>query len=328
MQGPISDFNYTSLVGNIEKSASRKVFARTMKGIHSATITLKPIQFGKPADGYVYRKFYYNDNGNVVKKLSFNEEGAITMKEEYEYDSKNKILSTKIITDDCIIQENYTYDEKGNLEKYTYNNPKLPRGKIETNELDKTGRTMRKTNYGLSGLPELITQYTYPDTTSRNYTLMQVTKPDGALVMTFYFTYNKESQITGLYGFPLMPKNLMEVMDKKKENSQWEQESLFRSLWQYKDGVQTNYKRDEHVQKFHLELGYSSPDNRIITELSDSEYTKINGKNYMIKTTEWLTRYMEPLKQVKAYTYYDESGEQVYPLLPGEEKGTTRKISK
>jgi hypothetical protein len=319
MQGPITGFNYQSLIGGLEKSAFIKSYARTMKGVHSASIKLRQFKFGMPENeddvkGLEYRKFFYNESGNVIKKLSFNNEGELEMKEEYEYFDNGKILKSKIITLDSLIDESYVYDSKGNLTEYVFRDTKKGYQKSEKNELDAKGRLLKTTSFGLMGTPELISIYVYPDGADKNYIFKHVTKPDGKLVMTFYFEYgahNKESYISGLYGFFLSPDEVTKLMGKK--DSQWEQASDFKSIWEFKAGKQTTYTRDEKIQKTNFDLGYPIEDGRIVTEHSSFEYDLIRGKNYLVKTTEWLPRFMEPCKELKTYSYYDEKGNQILP---------------
>jgi hypothetical protein len=322
MQGPIKGFNYQDLVGSLEKTAFTKAYARTMKGIHSASIKLIQFKFGKPETdelgeiGIDYRKFFYNANGDVVKKLSFNADGELEMKEEYEYDDKNRILSSQFTTADSFINETYQYDSKGNLTEYFFNDAKKGYQKSERNEWDAKGRITKTTSYGLMGTPELISNYIHEDGTSQNYTFKEVTKPDGTLVMTFYFiygTHSKDSFITGLYGFALRADEINKLL--KQKSTEWERLSEFRSNWEYKAGKPVSYSRDEKIQKVHFDLGYPVKDDRIVTERSVFEYEPVVGKNSLVKTTEWLTKFMEPYKELKKYTYFDDAEKQIYPLL-------------
>ncbi len=332
MQGPINDYNYNNLIGSTQRSASKRVFAQTMKGVYSAAILKRKIKSGNPVPldedpGFIYRRFYYNENGDVVKRILFDEgddpsqRGNIQMKEESQYNEEGKILSSKFITIDNIIREEYEYDNEGHLLKYTLSNPKLSADKYESNELDENGRLIRITNYGLIGTPEYVSNYIYSEESDKNYAFKHVTKPDGALLITFYFTYEadgEQSYITGIYGFYLTPDEIVNLLEENKEDNGWELQSVFRSVWEYKDGKQTGFIRDEQIQKAHFDFGFTSTDERIVTDRSTMEYKTINGKDSLVKIIEWQTRFMEPWKEVKEYIYYDEADTQIFPPTEAE----------
>ena len=64
----------------------------------------------------------------------------------------------------------------------------------------------------------------------------------------------------------------------------------------------------------HYGFSEESPD-RIITEKSSFFYDKVNGKNSLVQTVEWDTRFHEPLYELKKYTYFDNNGNQIYPKI-------------
>lgn len=332
MQGPISDFNYTGLVGETQDAARDEVFAKTMEGIYAATIILKTFKATEedPSSGYVYRKFFYNEKGEVVKKLSFTEEGDIEMKEEVAFE-KGSIVSARFITADNILREDYEYDDAGNLLKYTFTNPKQTGQKYEMSEIDEKGRIVKTTSIGLLGTPELISHYLYPVEVNKRYTYKHVTKGDGSLLMTFYFTYDSDkddSNLTALYGFYSTPEEINNLLQRSGDNDSWEQESLFRSKWQYTEGKQTFFERDEQIKPYHLDYGYLSSDERIITDRTNFFYDEINGKKYPIRVIDWQTRFLEPCKLVKEYQYYDGEGNKIYPPdTAGEPKATDESAS-
>lgn len=325
MQGPVSDFNYNALIGETQDTARDEMFVKTMEGTFSATITLVPFEATKDEEeeekesAPVYRKFLYNEKGEVVKKLSFDENGNIEMKEETTYDDKGNILANKIITADNIVREYYEYNKGGSLVRYTFTDPKQPGIKYETNEIDENGRLTKTTSFGLLGTPVLISHFIYPEGKKTKYKFKHVTKPDGTLLITFYFTYDSlkiDSNLTGLYGFYLTPDEINNLLKESANTDEWEKESLFRSKWQYAEGKQTSFMRDEKIQPYHLDYGYISDDERILTDKTDFLYRVINGTKYPGLVTEWQPRFLEPNKVVGKYTYYDSKGKKIYSPKP------------
>ena len=308
---------YSQIAKSMEGKARRNSFAKMMKGVHSAHITLKPIRYGSPIDGSIYRKFYYNDNGKVVKKLNFNASGALTLKEEYSFNKSGKIIRSQFITDNSIQEEKYIYNKKGYLEEYFFNKSGWDIPKKEVYTVDNQLRKVKKVNYGKLGIPELLTHYLYEGKNSR-YSYRHVMNPDGSLIMTLYYTFTKNDNLKCIYGFFLTPDEVKKLI---KQNKSWETESLFRSQWTYdKDNNPIGFQRDEKSESLNL-LGENSfvgalESNRIITLRSSSEFEKINRRFYLTKTTEWLAKYNEPLKEVKEYTYFDATGKQVFPPIP------------
>lgn len=225
----------------------------------------------------------------------------------------------RFITSDNIIREHYEYDDKGNLVKYTFANPKQPGIKYETSEFDDKGRTVKTTSFGFLNTPELISHYIFPDSKSKRCKYKHVTKADGSLLMTFYYTYDTDkddSNLTGLFGFYLTPKEIDQLLKDYGMNNEWEKGSVFRSKWKYTRGKQTFYERDELIQPHHRDYGLIEEDERIVTDRSEIYYDDIEGKEYPVKIIDWQTRYMEPCNILKEYSYSDESGNKIYPLLP------------
>lgn len=325
MQNQTLDFDFNNLILSTQQSAKKKVFAQAMKGVFSAVIKRRKFKYGKPDEGPDYRRFYYNKNGDVVKRILFNEGGEselkagdIDMKEHSEYDDKGNLLLSRFITPDNIVREEYQYNDEGHMVGYTLVNPKLPpdkRNKRAANEYDEKGRLRKTTSYGLMGTPEYISHYLYADEADENYAFKHVTRADGSLVMTFYFTYEagkKQRNTTGIYGFYLPPDELMKLLKESKDDS-WKLESAFSSVWEYnKDGKPVSFVQDERVQKTRLDTGDARGKERVETERSTMEYGTINGKPHLVKITEWQTRFNEP-KEIKEYTYYDEADNPVFP---------------
>jgi hypothetical protein len=323
MQGPLNDLTCSNIISSTQRTARRKVFALTMKGVASAAITKRRFISGAvDKEGLVYRRFYYNENGDVTKRISFNQDGNIELKEESEYNAEGKLVSSKFITGDNIVREEYTYSDDGLLLRYTLINPKSGGIKYETNQFDNKGRLLKTTSYGLMGAPEYISYYIYPAETGENYMFKQVTKADGSLLLTFYFTYDSDRErgnLTGVYGYFLAPDEILSLLE-NEQDTEWESRSLFRSVWEYQNGKPVSFFRDEKVQKFHFDFGYTKNDERILTDRSSMEYQTIRRKNYLVRIVEWQTRFLEPLKEVKEYTYYDEDNNQIFP--PDEELQT------
>ena len=310
----IQSRNFISLIGELEQKTFRRSFTQTMTGVYSSSITYAPLAFGSPVlppKGNIYRKFYYNSDGEVNKKYSFDSGGNIEMKEEYEFDVKGRIINSKFTAKDSIAHENYHY-EKGKIKEYSFVNHKWSRAKKEIYEYDKVGRKLRKTNFGLLGTEELITDYFY-DGNAKKYNFRRVSSPDGTLIMTFYFDYDFKDNLTGIYGFCLNPDEILALIKQEKGGNQWELVSKSRSVWTYDQGNPVSFKRDElaHGHPF-LDFGIvPNQDNRIVTQQSSSKFDKIAGKDYLIETTEYQTWFDEPLA-VKLYSYFDKSGKVIY----------------
>jgi hypothetical protein len=313
MEG-VQNYNYIGLIGELEQKTFRKSFTQTMQGIYSSRLTYAPFAFGShvlPPKENIFRMFYYNSDGEVNKKYSYTSEGNIEMKEEYEFNDKGKIINSKFISTDSIVHENYHY-EKGKIKEYYFVNHKWGRAKKEIYEYDKVGRKLKKTNFGLLGTEEQITDYFY-DGSAKKYNFRRVSKPDGTLIMTFYFTYDSKENITGMFGFNLNPDEILALIKKEKGGNQWELVSKYRSVWEYQGGNPVAFKRDEiaHGHPF-LDFGLvSNQDNRIVTQQSISKFEKIAGKDHLIETTEYQTWFDEPLA-VKLYSYFDKSGKVIY----------------
>jgi len=313
MEG-VQNYNYVSLIGELEQKTFRKSFTQIMQGVYSCSITYAPYAFGSRVlspIGNVFRRFYYNADGEVNKKYSYDSEGKIEMKEEYEFTDKGKIINSKFTSTDSIVYENYHY-EKGKIKEYTFVNHKWIRAKKEIYEYDKEGRKLKKTNFGLLGTEELITDYFY-DGNAKKYNFRRVSNPDGTLIMTFYFTYDSKENITGMYGFNLNPDEILALIKQEKGGNQWELMSKYRSVWVYEDGNQVAFKRDEiaHGHPF-LDFGIvPNQDNRIVTQQSSSKFEKIAGKDHLIETTEYQIWFDEP-SAVKLYSYFDKSGKVIY----------------
>lgn len=308
---------FSQIVKSMEGKTHRKSFTHAMKGVKAAEVTLKPFAFGKPAiAGTVYRKFFYNSDGNVTKKLSFAPDGKIVMKEEHMFGKNGKIERSQYITDSSRQEESFIYNKNGCLEEYIFSDSSWDVPKREVYEFDKSQRKVKKISYGRLGIPELITHYFYKST-SKKYTYRFVTQPDGALIMTMLYTYDKNFNQVGLRGFLVTPNELTKLI---KNDKDWELKSAFRSLWTYdKNNNPTGFRRDENSDKLSLigdnSFGDSLEKGRIVTIQSSSEYTKIKGKDYLIKTTEWLPKYNEPLKEIKEYQYYDNTGKVIFPII-------------
>jgi hypothetical protein len=306
--------NYISLIDELEQKTFRKSFTQIMEGIHSSSLTYAPFSFGNPVlplKGNVFRRFYYNGNGEVNKKYSYDSEGNIEMKEQYEFTDKGKIINSKFTSTDSIVHENYYY-EKDKIKEYNFINHKWSRAKKEIYEYDKVGRKLKKTNFGLLGTEELITEYFY-DGSAKRYNFRRVSNPDGTLIMTFYFTYDTKDNITGMYGFYLNPDEISALIKQEKGGNQWELVSKCRSVWVYEDGNPVAFKRDE-ISHGHPFLNFGivpNQDNRIVTQQSSSKFEKIAGKDHLIETTEYQTWFDEP-SAVKLYSYYDKSGKVIY----------------
>jgi len=296
------------------------------RGIASAVVSYTPFRFGEVmaggGDTRDFRKFFYNADGRVVKKFDFDDNGDISAKEESIFDKtlKWKLLQTNIITAEDSVVETYEYKVlkgKHKMKKYTFTNPKLPRPKVDLYEHDAFGRISRRTSHGLLGDPELITHYLYDTDNDTKVRYRHVTLPDETLVFTMMYDYDsKKDKQTALYSFMLAPE---EVTALRNAGTGWQLESVSRSVWEYDaNGNNVLFHRDE---KFTPALDMLSAagenflpqNNRVITEKTTRDFQKINGKYYLVRETEWLTRMNEPLKAVKDFRYYDSKGKCIYP---------------
>ena len=312
-------------------STNQAGYSEIIKGrnIASATISYRPFKFGVVADAPIYRKFFYNDDGRVIKKLEFDTDGNIVSKEESVFDTKHKwkILQSRIITGDDNFTETYEYTTvkgKEKLKKHTFFSPKWPQPKKDEYEFDELGRIAKKVSYGIMGEPELISSYVYDTATDTKVTYRHVFKPDGGLVITLMYGYDnvKKEKQTGLYSFLLTPDEITELRNSDKKN--WELKSLSRSKWEYDSNANNiGFERDDMVRPdfgwgFDLIGGipeYPSAEEapRVLIEKSSSDYEKLGDNYYLVRTTEWDTRINEPLKAAKEYMYMDKKGTIIYP---------------
>ena len=324
MERVLESLNISNFVADSENSTRQEGFAKIImnRGIDSAVIKYKNFAFGRPEDeGKDLRKFFYDKDGRVVKKLSFDADGNIVTKEESSFDSKGKIIANKIITPADISDESYEYSEvkgRSRLRKYTFDNHKWEHPKIEVYHDDRFGRIAKKVSFGHLGEEELITHYLYDTDKDRKVTYRHVTLPDETLVLTLLYTYdkNKDKQLA-LYSFLLSPDEITEI--RRTDKDTWELESLSQSHWKYDaDGNICDFYRDED---FVVPLNwfgvidtnsFKPGHRRMVTEKSKSEYAKINGKYYLAKTTEFLTRFEEPCL-VKEYSYFNKENEAIFP---------------
>jgi hypothetical protein len=296
------------------------------RGIESAVISYRPFKFGiveEESAGQVYRKFFYNKEGRVIKKLGFHANGGIESKEESFFDKtdKWKILQTNIMTDEEVFTEHYEYSDvngKQKLKQHSFFNARWPRPKEEKYEYDSQGRINKKTSYGLLGEPELVTHYLYDTAKDTKVTYRYVTLPNEELVMTLLYVYDdKKQKQTALYSFLLRPD---EIAVLRAGTKNWVAESVSRSVWEYDaHGNNTGFYRDEKFSRA-LDMLMNPAEtvlpetSRILTEKSSSDYEKINNRYYLVRTTEWLTRMNEPLKAVKSYQYFDGDGGLIFPV--------------
>jgi hypothetical protein len=307
MIGSTGTISAMSLLGKVHGKAVENSYCHVMSGVSSAEITIFPFAFGKVAEsGTVYRKFFYNSIGKVVKKFCFDKDGNIEMRESYEFNSKGKNLHGHFITNSSITQEKYVYDDKEDLlTTYLFSNHNWASRKREVYEHDNLGRKVLKTSYGLMDTPEMITHYIYDDE-SWKYRFRRVTKPNGDLIATFLFTNDEKGNLDALYSFNIEPQELKELMTIKG----WELESNTRTRWK-RDSKENPILmvKDEKAKPFNLLFAsseYGSPEEgRITTRKSTSHYKLFNKRNYLVETVEWLPRFNEALKEVKKYEYYD-----------------------
>jgi hypothetical protein len=315
-------------------STKQAVYSEMIKGrgIASATINYRPFKFGilSAADPtQIYRKFFYNDEGRVIKKFEFDSDGGIKTKEESIFDAKDKskILQTNIISTDGSFMETYEYNtvkENNKLNRYSFFSSKWPRPKEETYDYDRFGRINKKTSYGIIGEPELITHYLYDTDKDTKVTYWYVTTPDGELVITLLNDYDSKKQTqTALYSFLLTPEEITELRKSDKKN--WELKSRSRSRWEYDaNGNNIGFQRDEMFSReLSMGMGFDMISNRrenptpeerprILVEKNSSDYEKLDNQYYLVRTTEWLANIDEPLKAVKEYTYMDKDGGIIY----------------
>jgi len=307
------------------KNANRRIYALHMqkRGKYSAVMNLIPVNFGEPSiKKRVYRKFFYNEHGDVIKKLNFDELGAIAMKEEHQF-NEDKILASTYITPNKYWTEQYNYNKEGKVAEYILKTKEQSdKHRKELYSFDKLGRKKDKLSIGLGGLKELFTSYIYIGDNIQ-YTFREVRNSNDEILLTLVYIRNEAGSLTGLYGFSKKTKTEVAALKKKKN---WEDQSDFRTEWTYdKNGNQKSLltdikppkllsnsalKQSDYVKTY----GYAAdkPD-RIITHKSSFEYEKLKGQFFLVKTIEWSTRFDEPTKAIKEYAYFDEKGKQFYP---------------
>lgn len=329
METALGNSAFSSLVFGSEDATNRNFFSETIKdrGIDMALITYREFAYGEPVAGKLppYRKFLYDENGRVIKKLDFDSVGKIETKMESTFNSKGKVTASTIYTPENISEELYGYDDtNGRLISYSFNNNKWPRPKTDEYEYDKFGRKNKKISYGLIGEPELVTEYLYDTDKDRKVSYRYVTTPDGALILTLLYYYDSKKQNqTALYSFLKTPGEIEAFRnDPKKLHT----ESISASFWEFDtNGNHTSFVRDEvfssALKNLLLAAGKFDPaTGRTLTEKYTNAYEKINGRFYLVKTTEWLIHMNEPLQAVKEYAYFNKKGEQLYPVEPAASK--------
>ena len=318
MKSHSRSFNCANFVQAMEGKTNRKVFINIMKGIHSATITLKHFSYGEPANGNTYRKYFYNKYGQVIKKFYFDDQGELDMKEVYDFDKDGKILHSQFITVSSYLTEDFIYDKKGLLQEYFLRNPKWAledKGKHDKKEkytFDRKNRKIKKVSYGRLGTPELITHYIYKGNQDK-YKYRHVTYPNGSLIITLLYTYDKNNNQIGLHSFMLPPDEVEQLI---KKNKDWEMVSNSSSHWEYdKYGNAISFTRDEPAKPFHIQyqqIEYGTPKNgRVVTQKSTSEFKKSGRKFYLVKTTKWWPKFDEPMKLVEEFNYYRANGDPI-----------------
>ncbi|MBI1227944.1 MAG: hypothetical protein GC192_22120 [Bacteroidetes bacterium] len=318
MQSYQGSFDYPKLVKQLEGKVFRRTFIKSMVGIYSASMTLKSFEYGAPiASSNIYRKFVYNKFGQVVQKYYFDDNGALEMKEKYSFDNKGKILHSEFIKSNSFLEEKFENNEDGNVHIYQLINPiwktEGKHNKREVYSFDKQRRKVKKISYGFLGSVELITHYLY-EGDSEKYSFRHVTDPDGELILTLLYTYDSKFNQTGLYSFFLTPSAVKDLLNKQKD---WKSESLSASNWEYDaKGNAIGFVSDIAEQLFHYKFQNADMGvprgGRVVTQQSKSEFELINGKYYLVKTTEYWPKFDEP-KELKEYTYFDKSGKQIYP---------------
>ncbi len=247
------NFDTLQLIQQFENKVFRSNFSDIMAGIQSATLRLAPFRFGVPDNGFVYRKFIYNKQGNITQKYYFSPIGDIEMKENFQYNANGDVLKSEFITPNSILVEKFEYNQKGKPLVYQLSNPLWHlEGKQDKREIyffDELGRKVKKESYGFLGTLEFITHYLYEGNAKR-YKFRHVTNPDGSLVMTLMYLSKKETQLTDLYSFALIPDEVKELL---KSNRTWEKESLSSSHWEYDaHGNAIGFHSEVKEQLFHL----------------------------------------------------------------------------
>lgn len=324
MSGITEEIQCKNLVSSVENAVARAnyVHINRQMGIATSIVTYIPFAFGKPAGLQManpYKQFFYDGTGKVIKSLDFADTGEIVQRETFSFSKikgEEKIVSSNNISSDGVIEESYHYDNNGLLTKYELINPKWPVSKVEEYEYDKFSRKCKKTSYGLIAEPYLVTHYLYDSDKDHNFSYRYVTSPEGQLLLTILLTYDvKNEKQTGMYSFNMIPD---EIKALRKNNKDWELQSTTRSSWQYnKEGNLAGFEKDVQIDRG-LNMFLHFNDNniikqRLVTEKYMNEYEKLaDGKQYLLRTTEWLPQFNEPLKGIKQYQYLNKVGKSLY----------------
>lgn len=333
METALKNFTFSNLVLNSEYTTNRKVYSAIIKdkGISMASITYRRFAYGEPIQGgsalLPYRKFFYDTNGCVIKKIDFSNSGEIETKVESIFSAEGKILASIIYTSDNISKELYEYCKtndhtNGLLNTYSFNNVKWPRAKNDKYEYDKFGRKNKKISFGLIGQPELITEYLYDKDYHKKLSYRRVTTPEGKLVLTLLYCYDDDEQQNqiAVYSFLKPPDEIKKLRNDTGMMHKLKTESISSSIWEFDDfGNHISFVRDEMLSEIFKKLQakgnidrLSKYYDRIVTEKYTNEFKEINKLFYLVKTTEWQVYMNEPLQAVKEYTYYDKEGDAIY----------------
>ncbi|MDF1696353.1 MAG: hypothetical protein P1U56_10990 [Saprospiraceae bacterium] len=304
---------------------------------YSTAIQLCKIVSGVPQEGAIYRKIYFDENGNVIKKLFFDKDGGLERKEVYKFDN-DQIVSSTFITDSELQIERYYMKENPNHEtEYDFFNPEKAEIKSEYYTFDSAGRKQTKTSIGYGGLEELYTKYLYVGS-SKIYSFREVysSNPNnnGKILLTLVYNRNKSGKLNSLMGFQHKTKNNIASL---KSFAAKKEACDFLTEWEYdKNGNQLSMISSEKPpsilnnpviqnSEFLREFGYAESEDfgyqkgdspvifrssRIITVKTTFEYNLIDGEDdpRLHKVIDWLPRYDEPFKDIKKYTYYDNDG--------------------
>ncbi len=313
--------NTTAISEKAQKAASDEIFEDIMRGrgIGFALIKLKPYDWGgQPGSSpQLYRRYDYNDNGKVIKKLGFDTSGHIEIKEEYVY-KKERLIASLFTTNKGIWSDSYDYNKDGKLLSYQFLNISLNHQSPEKEEYeyDSFGRTALKRTFDRNGFPALVTEYIYDSDKTKNYSFRSVTDANGKLVITFAYKYNDQGKLKRLAEIKMHYQELLGLSPKAQETAIGKSHFISHYLYN-KDGLIKKYIRTiPQGEVLNLESKFLGTGKFIITNESDYDYVTIQKKEYLNTITEYNPRYREPVL-VKEYSYFKDKD---HPIVPTESK--------
>lgn|GEM_PF-5575324 len=133
-------------------------------------------------------EYQYNNQGQVEKKISYEQNGDLISVEDYEYDSSGNLLKTIVINEDDTkaFDYLYTFDDSGHItsREVTFESEVLQRDSMYRN----TDQFMLEV-FTFDGGNELKHSLTYRHNTNGDITSVVCTGPSGEIVFRHIYQY-------------------------------------------------------------------------------------------------------------------------------------------